>query len=607
MVRALAAAFVGLTAVLAGSAVVVGSASPAGAHATLIGTAPAADGEIDAVPEVVELRFDEPVETVEGAVQVYGPDGDRVDVGTVETLDGGATLRAPVDPAVDAQGTYTVAWRVTSEDSHALSGSFVFHNGTRTGAVAVAGSDGSDTVTDVVGGIGRWLGLAGTLAAVGAAVVTLLRPRRSRTGGATGDSAGGALGEVRGDTPGGDGAEPAIGSAGGTAVGATGASTATLAPAPASTVANPAASAAPEADRASVRLSTLAAGGAVVGALGALVALVAAIAESAGRGLGDAVSLVPDLAGDTRTGQLALLRVALGLAAGAAALVPALWRRSPLPALVLAAAALVTWPLAGHAWTAPQRWVAVSSDVAHLGAVAVWVGGVLALLVALPLLAPGERGGLAQRFSGLALATAAVVAVSGTVSGWQQVGTLGALTSTSYGRLLLAKVVGFAVLIVVGWMNRSRLVPLVGRTAAPLRRSLRIEVLVAALVLAVTAALIHQPPARSATASEPFETTATADTGATMSATVDPATAGTNDIHLFFYAGAGSEPLAVDAVQVTAATTDVPARRLQVTPVTTNHVTVAGASLPSAGTWTVEVTAVQAGEPLVFTFEVPIA
>ena len=39
----------------------------------------------------------------------------------------------------------------------------------------------------------------------------------------------------------------------------------------------------------------------------------------------------------------------------------------------------------------------------------------------------------------------------------------------------------------------------------------------------------------------------------------------------------------------------------------TNHVTVAGAPLPSAGTWTVEVTAVQAGEALVFTFEVPIA
>lgn len=42
------------------------------------------------------------------------------------------------------------------------------------------------------------------------------------------------------------------------------------------------------------------------------------------------------------------------------------------------------------------------------------------------------------------------------------------------------------------------------------------------------------------------------------------------------------------------------------TPVTADHVTVAGASLPSPGTWTVAVTAVRAGTPLDFTFEAPI-
>jgi hypothetical protein len=59
-------------------------------------------------------------------------------------------------------------------------------------------------------------------------------------------------------------------------------------------------------------------------------------------------------------------------------------------------------------------------------------------------------------------------------------------------------------------------------------------------------------------------------------------------------------------VEVTASTAEVAPRRLPVTPVSTNHVTVAGASLPSAGTWTIEVTAIQAGVPLVFTTEVPI-
>jgi copper transport protein len=534
-------------------------ASPAGAHATLTGTTPAADELLDAPPDTVELRFDEPVETVEGAVRVFGPDGERVDAGTVETADGGATLRAAVDG--DAEGTYTVAWRVTSEDSHALSGSFVYHVGTRTGAVDVDG-DGGDTTTAWVGGAGRWLGFAGALAAIGAAAVALLLAPRSR--------------------------RPVL-----TDAGAIDTRAATDRPTPAH-----------DDGDALDRLRVVALVGAVAGAVGAAIALVAMVAESSGRGVYDAIALVGDIAPDTRTGRLALARIGLAAVAAVLAAVPALWRRSPLPVLVAAAASLVTVTLAGHAWTAPNRSVAVVSDLAHLGAVAVWTGGLLALLVALRALPTDGRARLATRFSAVALGAVVVVAVSGTVSGWQQVRTLEALTSTAYGRLLLAKVAGFAVLVVLGWLNRTRLVPLVERTVAPLTRSLRVEVAVAAVVLGLTAALIHQPPAR-AEVTEPYQTTVSA-AGATLDLTVDPATAGPNDLHLYFLDAAGTAPLAVDAVQVTASTSGVPARRLPVTPVSTNHVTVAGASLPSAGTWTIDVTAIRAGVPLVFTSEVPI-
>jgi copper transport protein len=615
--RATGAALAAALALTVGAALLVGGASPAGAHATLIGTSPTADAVIDAVPEVVELRFDEPVETTDGAIEVFGPGGDRVDLGTVDLADGGATVRAPIDSGETSPGTYTVAWRVTSEDSHTLSGSFVFHNGTRTGAVDVD-RQGGETVVDVTGGIGRWLGLAGMLTVVGAAAVALLGTHRpgtdplphddAGTGTATG---GGTDRSGTGTGPGTDG--PGVGTGTGSGSGtdglggplapATGAATATLTAPERSGAATAADGAAP----ASARLRLLTVAGALAGAAGSFVALVALVAESAGRDLGDALTLVPDLAPESRAGQLALLRIAFALAAGAAASVAALWRRTPLPALVLGAAALVTASLAGHAWTAPDRWVAVAADVAHVSSVAVWIGGLVALLVALPLLATAARVRLATRFSGLAVAAAAVVAVSGTVSGWQQVRALDALTSTTYGRLLLAKVAGFALLVALGWVNRARLVPLVERTVAPLRRSLRAETLVAGLVLAATAALIQQPPARTVPADEPFDTTATADGGQVVAATVDPAVAGANDIHLYFYEATGTEPLPVDAVQVSAGTADVPGRVLPVTPVTTNHVTVSGASLPSAGTWTVEVTAVQAGRPLTFTFEVPIA
>jgi copper transport protein len=569
-------------------------AAPAGAHATLIGTDPAADGVVDAVPAAVELRFDERVELVDDAVQVFGPDGGRVDERTVETRDAGATVVAPIGG--DAQGTYTVAWRVTSEDSHTLSGSFVFHNGTRTGAVDVDGGD--STATDVFGGVARWLGFAGTMTALGAAAVALLLRRPIPGGGRTRDGVVAAGGP--GDT--GGGAGPAAGGTG-APPGGTGpaGATATLT-APAHPDIAP--RAATEDARALLRV--LAAGGAIVGAVGAFLALVAILADGAGRNVYDALALVTDVAPDTRTGQLALVRVALTAAAAAAALIPGVWRRTPAAVLALGGAALVVTSLAGHAWTAPNRWVAVTSDVVHLGAVSVWIGGLVALLAVLPLLGRATRVRLVTSLSALALAAVVVVAASGSVSGWQQVRTLDGLTSTAYGRLLLAKVAGFAVLVVLGWLNRARLVPLVERTVGPLRQSLRVELAVAAVVLALTAALVHQPPARTAASDGPFDTTVEAEGGEVLSATVDPADAGPNDIHLYF-TGASGEPLAVDAVQVTAGTTDVPPRRLQVTPVTTNHVTVAGASLPAPGSWTVEVTAVQAGQPVVFTFEVPIS
>jgi copper transport protein len=613
--RATAAALAAALALTVGAALLVGDASPAGAHATLIGTSPTADAVIDAVPELVELRFDEPVETTDGAIEVFGPDGERVDLGTVDLADGGATVRAPIDAGEASPGTYTVAWRVTSEDSHTLSGSFVFHDGTRTGAVDVD-QQGGETVVDLTGGIGRWLGLVGTLTAVGAAAVAMLGAPRPGTARRPHDDSGTGPGT---DLLGGDGTDTGTRSDIGVGTGtttATGADALSGSPAPegrgvTATLTAPersgGATAADGPAPASARLRLLTVAGALAGAVGTFVALVAVVAESAGRSLGDALTLVPDLAPESRTGQLALLRIAFGLAAGAAASVAALWRRTPVPALLLGAAALVTASLAGHAWTAPNRWVAVASDVAHVGSIAVWIGGLVALLVALPLLATAARVRLATRFSGLAVAAVVVVAVSGSISGWQQVRALDALTSTTYGRLLLAKVAGFALLVALGWVNRSRLVPLVERTVAPLRRSLRAETLIAALVLAVTAALIQQPPARTVPSDEPFDTTATADGGEVVAATVDPAVAGANDIHLYFYEASGTDPLPVDAVQVSVGTADVPARVLPVTPVTTNHVTVSGASLPSAGTWTVEVTAVQAGRPLTFTFEVPIA
>ena len=503
------------------------SVQPAMAHATRLVTTPTADETLDRAPSDVELRFDEPVEVVDGAVEVFGPDGERVDEGRVDV--DGATLVTPIDGG--ARGTYTVAWRVLSGDSHNLSGSFVFHVGEQTGAVAI--DDSEDQLVQVIAWVGRFLALAGALLLLGATFLRLLH-----------------------------GPEEAV----------------------------------------SARLRTLAVAASVAGVLGMAIVLVTRVAESSGRSLLDALSLVPDFALDTRSGRLA----STGLAALALALAVTwrrrLWERAAWLPGVAAAVAMVAISASGHAWTADRRWVAILSDVGHQIAAGVWVGGAAGLAVALR--ASADRGRLAGRFSVAALFGAVLVATTGTVSALIQIGSWEALTSTGFGQLVMVKAGAFVILVTLGYLNRRYLLPIVERTVTPLVRSVRWEVLVAAGVLMVTAVLVDQPPGRTSLA-QPFDATEVVG-DATVQLTVSPARVGTNDLHLYFYATGTGEVLAVDAVEIAASTADLPPRRLDVTPITASHVSALGASLTAPGSWTIDVTLVRAGTPAAVTFEVPV-
>lgn len=575
-------------------AVLVG-AGPAGAHATLQDTSPADDALVDAVPGAVVLRFDEPVSASTGAVQVIAPDGDRVD-GSVDDTDGGRGLSIDVDGG--ERGTYTVAYRVVSDDGHTITGSFVFHVGQRTGAATIDQS--IPVATSAVGGIGRWLGYAGAAVAVGAALLLALL----RRGPADGRPTGAALG----------------------------------------------------------RLGTLVVGGTAASALGTTAAVVAQTATTTGRSLVGALTLVPEVVADSRPVAVALLRAAILVGA---ALVGLAGRARRLPGAlvgtgaVVAAAGLLA-PVAGHPWTADPRALAVPADALHLLAASVWLGLLAALVVAGPALADPDRA--VRLVSGAALVAAAVVAVSGTASGWLLLGSVDALTDTASGQLVALKAVGFGVLVLLGWLNRSRLVPLLARAvppaepapsaepagpaepaepapsaepapaaksaqpasptepvpsaepaereprAAAARRRLlqlvRAEVVVGALVLAVTAGLVNQPPGRD-TLAQPYADVRT-DGELQMRLEVDPARAGDNTIHVYLTDATG-RPVRFDALEVTVAREGVPGRKLDgVTPISPDHASVYGASLPTPGTWTVDVTTVTLSTTAQFSFEVPV-
>jgi len=245
----------------------------------------------------------------------------------------------------------------------------------------------------------------------------------------------------------------------------------------------------------------------------------------------------------------------LAVAGGAVLLVLALRRSDPAWPLLGAGAlaVLAAFVLTGHSRVTAPVWLATTADAVHVVAGAVWLGGLAALLADLRHHAgddePGQAATLVAHFSGMAGWALAGVVAAGVVLGWLEVRVARGLTSTAYGRVLLAKVGVAALVALVAGVNRYRLVPAVrSRPDAParwaaLRRAVGAEVVGLVVVLGLTAALVNLVPARTAAGYQSvYSTSATLGDGR-VDLTLDPATAGTNTLHLYLLdAGGGQLP-----------------------------------------------------------------
>lgn len=120
--------------------------------------------------------------------------------------------------------------------------------------------------------------------------------------------------------------------------------------------------------------------------------------------------------------------------------------------LLLAVALAATWAGADHASVGIQVGLALPFGVLHLIAMALWLGGLVTLLV-------GLRHGLgadtADRFSKVAFGSVAGLGVTGVYQSWRGLGSWGALVDTEYGRLLLIKIGCVAAMLGVAWISRS--------------------------------------------------------------------------------------------------------------------------------------------------------
>ena len=178
------------------------------------------------------------------------------------------------------------------------------------------------------------------------------------------------------------------------------------------------------------------------------------------------------------------------------------WRgwTSTLIAAVIAAAALLPMANQGHSGALAGHAIAVNSILLHTVGAAVWLGGLL-LLIVLRRAGGIDHTDLVRRYSSLAIAAFFVVAVSGiarsTVSlgGWEGLWT-------PYGLIIVAKAVLLGGMGLLGAWYRARLIPrLSGESASRWFWMLVLcEVALMGLASGAAAALARTPPPTGETA-----------------------------------------------------------------------------------------------------------
>lgn len=253
--------------------------------------------------------------------------------------------------------------------------------------------------------------------------------------------------------------------------------------------------------------------GASIGGGAGAVLLVAGTLASLGAGVGGLGSLLLD----TRIGAAAIAYLAVFTVSGALAVVGAhaSVRRTGWAWAASAAAAVgvITLSWSGHATSGNDRALSLGLDTLHVVATCLWFGGLVGLLCAVAALhrRPGPDHALPTvaavvvRFSSMALIAVGVLVVTGVYRTLAELRQIGDLAHTDYGRALLVKLVVFALMLGTGAYNRFVVHPRLERAALglsdddrgagrALRASVRVELILAAVLIAVVAVLVSMSP-----------------------------------------------------------------------------------------------------------------
>ncbi|MBR0715770.1 copper resistance CopC/CopD family protein [Bradyrhizobium liaoningense] len=205
----------------------------------------------------------------------------------------------------------------------------------------------------------------------------------------------------------------------------------------------------------------------------------------------------------------------------------------------------------GHAASAPPMILTRPAIFVHGVAVAFWIGA-LVPLAALVSRRAGAALPVVERFSRVAVAVVATLALTGLVLAVIQLESFAALIETKYGLILLIKLALVLALLVLAALNRFRLTPALANDKAgarALKRAILAEWGLALGIFALVAGWRFTPPPRTIIPETPLALHIHTDK-AMFQVLVSPGKAGTDDFVLQLMTGEAT-PLAAKEVTLT--------------------------------------------------------
>lgn len=422
---------------LAGCAAVAHAATRVLLHASLLRSIPAANSHLTKLPESIRLVFSEQIVPELSQITLVRPDGSGTQLRVANDPHDGHTLVGSVVGGAPTSGPYKVSWRVLSADGHPVAGSFSF---TIEGARDTSRSIAPLQVTATSTAVGGPTVSPSSVAAPDEKQIPVFASLFRGLGLGAMMTGMGVLFFVVTSRERRNLARPKV----------------------------------------IVRAIT-------IGAILLVAHLIAWL---------DHVSPTGSLSGDflrsmlgSTIGRVELLRTILALLT--------LWAialaRRTTPALMLGGACLLVSGAIGHPAAIDPYWT-IPAKMLHLVAGSVWIGGLVWLVWLSRCDEPACRVE-ARRVSSVALIAVIVIALSGLLQTFFFLNTPADLTGSPYGRRVLAKMIGLAILVGLGAYNRFGLLPSLDSTDGPkkLSRSVRVEVAVLTMIIVIGGFLAYEP------------------------------------------------------------------------------------------------------------------